>query len=231
MGGKRFLRMGVAGLAIVLAPGVDASFVWGSDASGYLTDSRSSAVGEGVTATQQWADGGFVIDWEISFSFARGQWTYKYTIEVTDKELSHFILEVTNDAQPFSILGGTSTPIEGPTTYSGADPSNPQMPNPVYGVKFNFGSGRVTYTIVTDRAPVWGVFYTKDGKTDGEDVVAWSNALNYGDYQRNASLTVNDFIVRPDGNRVVPLPAAVWLLGAGFLGYLGIGYSRRKDDA
>lgn len=26
---------------------------------------------------------------------------------------------------------------------------------------------------------------------------------------------------------VVPLPAAVWLLGAGFLGYLGIGYGRR----
>lgn len=30
---------------------------------------------------------------------------------------------------------------------------------------------------------------------------------------------------------VVPLPAAVWLLGAGFLGYLGIGYSRRNETA
>jgi hypothetical protein len=27
---------------------------------------------------------------------------------------------------------------------------------------------------------------------------------------------------------IVPLPAAVWLLGAGFLGYLGVGYSRRQ---
>lgn len=27
---------------------------------------------------------------------------------------------------------------------------------------------------------------------------------------------------------IIPLPAAVWLLGAGFLGYLGVGYSRRQ---
>lgn len=27
----------------------------------------------------------------------------------------------------------------------------------------------------------------------------------------------------------IPLPAALWLLGAGFLGYLGIGYSRRTE--
>lgn len=28
-----------------------------------------------------------------------------------------------------------------------------------------------------------------------------------------------------------PLPAVVWLLGAGFLGYLGLGYSRRNETA
>ena len=30
---------------------------------------------------------------------------------------------------------------------------------------------------------------------------------------------------------IVPLPAAVWLLGAGLLGYLGVGYGRRNETA
>jgi hypothetical protein len=40
------------------------------------------------------------------------------------------------------------------------------------------------------------------------------------------------FLEEADGNlslTVVPLPAAVWLLGAGFLGYLGIGRVGRRD--
>jgi hypothetical protein len=34
-----------------------------------------------------------------------------------------------------------------------------------------------------------------------------------------------DLTVRP----IIPIPAAVWLLGAGFLGYVGLGYRRRRE--
>ena len=36
------------------------------------------------------------------------------------------------------------------------------------------------------------------------------------------------FLVRLDRPHVVPLPAPLWLLGAGFLSYLGLGWSRRS---
>lgn len=207
----------------------NAAAVWGTDASAFLTGSRSSPLGSGVDATQQWDNGGFTIDWIVTANL-NGTWTYNYSIDVTNspsqiKNVSHFILEVTNDAFPFNILGGTSSPIEGPQVYSGTQPSNPLLPNDLYGVKFDFGSsdGTVDYTIVTDRAPVWGVFYAKDGKTGGNDVVAYANALNQADYMANESLAITDFIVRPDGaESPVPIPAAIWLFGSAVLGFFGL---------
>ena len=98
----------------------------------------------------------------------------------------------------------------------------------VYGLKFDFGaddSGIVTYTLVTDRAPVWGVFYGDYGESEGLGTVAYSNALNFADYKTITSLTENDYIVRPDGLAVIPIPPAMWLLGSALLGLIGI---RRK---
>jgi hypothetical protein len=213
------------GLTASAAPGVsDAAVVWGSDALDTLTGSRSSVTGGGVTGTQNWDEGGFAINWNVTES--AGLWTYTYTVSVTGgigqvKDVSHFLLEVTDDDQPFDILNGTSAPLEGPQVYSGAQPGNPQMPNPLYGVKFDFGSedGTVVYTIVTDRSPVWGVFYARDGKAGGQDVVAYADALAYADYMTNATLGTGSFIVRPDGAGIapdpVPLPAALWLLISG----------------
>lgn len=217
--------------------------LWGTDASSALIGCRSSSAAVcsgGVSATKAWNNGGFKIDWSVSQTGSL--WTYNYTVDVTDsptkvKDVSHFILEVTNDSNAFNILGGTSTPTEGPKTWTSTSNgnSNPGMPNPMYGVKFSFGGDVVNYTMVTDRAPVWGVFYAKDGKDGGDDVTAWSAALNDSNYTTSNSLTAMDFIVRPDGSggdyNAVPLPAAAWLLGSALLGLTGFTKRQQKKNA
>ncbi len=208
----------------VFCPPANAGY-WESNASSELTGSRTSPEACGIDATDGWDRGGFKINWDISQD--SGIWTYRYTINVTRKDPSHFILEVTEDGNPFNILTGTDAIIEGPQIWN-LSPSNPLMPNDIYGIKFDFGGDPVTYTIVTDRAPVYGVFYAKDGKDSCGPVVAWSNALNFGDYKSNETLTPTDFIVRPDGTEV-PIPGALWFLGSGLMGLLGFRMRFTRD--
>jgi hypothetical protein len=203
---------------------VHAALIWGTDAlSGDLEAGRTSAEGGGITATGVWDNGGFTLSWIIK-EIEPNRWQYAYTINVTSQfaDTSHFILEVTEDDDPFTIFNDPGD-IEGPRSWRESG-GNPRMPNDMYGIKFDFGDDPVTYTIVTNRAPVYGVFYAKDGAVGGEDVVAWSNALNDGNYKTSKfSGTTTDFIVRPDS--IVPIPSAVWLFGSGIIGLVFI---RRK---
>lgn len=59
-----------------------------------------------------------------------------------------------------------------------------------------------------------------DGVNDG-----WVHSWNVTPIQVNLANATGGF----SGPRIVPLPAALWLLGAGVLGYLGLGGARRED--
>ena len=209
--------------------------IWGSDASGELTGAtafRTSPVTSGLHATEDWADGGFTIGWDVSQG-SDSLWTYSYTITTVRKDISNLILEVTNDGNPFNTYPGTDTDIEGPKLWDIPLSGSPLMPNSIYGVKFDFGGGTgTTYTMVTDRSPVYGVFYAKDGTSGTNDVVAWSNALNTFEYWNDTSLTTIDFIVRPDGGgwppNVIPEPATMLLLGSGLIGFAVSGKKKLK---
>ena len=212
----------------LLAAPASASPIWGTDASDELTGSRDS--NGGITATAGWADGAFNLSWVISED--NGTWTYEYTVNTVQKDISHFILEVTEDGNPFTfeVGDGTDATIDDPPGTWSENGSNPDMPNPIYGIKFDFTeplSLEQTFTIITDRAPVYGVFYAKDG-TDNQgavDVVAWSNALNFADYMTKTEefdFTTADYIVRPDSVGVIPVPGTVLLLGSGLIVLAGI---------
>lgn len=189
---------------------------WGTNVdipgAGPITGERSNLSG-GVTATGDWNEGdGFSISWVVEQRHD-GLWDYTYTINAYKKDVSHFILEVTEGGDFEDAPNGST---EGPTEWLASN-GNPGMPNPMYGIKFDFGEG--PYTITTDRNPVWGVFYCKDGK----GTYAWSTALELPDYRTNEGLTLttDDFIIRPNGCNV-PIPGAVWLLGSGLIGLVGI---------
>lgn len=211
--------------------------IWGSAATGTeLNDSRTSPVAEGLQATEGWDDGGFTIAWDIH-SFMDGyneRWKYIYTIttDTAQNDISNLILEVTNDGNPFNTYLGTDTKIEGPKLWDVPSSGSPLMPNSIYGVKFDFGGESISgvkYTMITDRAPVYGVFYAKDG--NNPYVVAWSNALSTSQYWNNESLTEIDFIVRPDGGgwppHSVPEPATMLLLCSGLIGIAAVSGKKR----
>jgi len=212
------------------AQAVLAEAVWGTDATAELRGTRNSGTGGGVTAMDGWSNGNLTLSWDITRDADSGLWTYTYTLATTQKDPSHFILETTQSDTAFSVLDGSSADIKGPQSWS-VSGSNPEMPNEIFGIKFDFGGNPVTYTLVTDRAPVYGVFYTKDGKSGGEWAVAWSNALNHADYRTNTDLSSLDFIVRPDGEAqpsAVPLPAAFWPFASGIAGLVALRRQRSK---
>lgn len=215
---SNFLKLAVVTLILSL-PKPGSAALWGTDASGELTGSRTSPASQGVYATDGWDGGGFTIEWDISEN--AGMWTYVYSVNVERKDISHFILEVSEDGEPFTTFSGTETSVVGPRTWT-QQQGNPDMPNELYGVKFDFGGHQVDYTIVTNRPPVYGVFYAKDGMYHGNRVVAWSNALGSCDYRTNDGFTLADFIVRPNGVTTVPIPGALWLLGSGLLSLVGL---------
>jgi hypothetical protein len=194
--------LSIAALALSATPAW-ALPIWGSSGLGELTGSRNSGTDGGVYATKSWANGGFNISWDISFDDDTDLWTYQYHVTVPRKEVSHWLLEVTQDSDSV-LIDGSSSEAVAPTTYTSTSNgnSNPLLPNPIYGVKFDYGDLDEVYTLVTDRAPVYGVFYAKDGKDGGQDVVAWSTALSSADYKTNESLTATSFIVRPNGKHV-----------------------------
>jgi hypothetical protein len=164
------------------------------------------------------------LSWIVDNTTNTGYWTYLYSFTAPQKDISHGIIEVSSNFSSANIFPGTTMPYFGPTTYSGTDPSNPGMPGSMWGIKWE---GFGTWTIVTDRAPMWGDFYAVDGK--GDLVCAYN--LKFG-IDTNALIdngNAGGWALVPDTDTgVIPEPGTILLLGSGFLGLGLVGYFRRK---
>lgn len=187
--------------------------------------SRSTAKGGGLVGTEQWADGGAVLNWDISIG-GKGDpagFHYVYSFNVGAKDISHAIIEVSDNFKLEDLAKVTyNGKYELGTFGKEQGNSNPGIPGNIYGIKFSASSKNIVIDFWTNRAPVWGDFYSKDGKNGGNDVYAYNTGFGTEpskDYIGN--------IARPDTSTVpVPEPICTVLFGA--LGAAGIAMRRKK---
>jgi len=173
--------------------------------------------GTTITAGNEWAATGTSISWNISLVETGtwdGWWFYEYTWNTAEKDISHFLLEVT-DGAPADDFGGFNTAnILGPETWEAYNSSDNNMPYDLYGIKFDELVGtNTTLSFYSTHSPTWGDFYAKDGA--GGDVYAY----NAGFSASGVSDTLNDgqHIAVPNG-APVPIPLPLVLLGSGLFG-------------
>lgn len=190
--------------------------------------------GGGITATDGWDDAATTFSWEVTDN-SDGTWTYNYVFDIPRKDISHLIIEVSDSFTLENYLSGPTPDLQ---TYSSTTQgsSNPGMPDLLYGLKFEAPDETGTFEIefVSDRAPVWGDFYSKDGKDQQGTIDVFAFNTGFGDPDSDPNdppangsvgfhiLVPDTFTEPPNGGPVIPAPAAALLstLGAGFVNIL-----------
>ena len=184
--------------------------------------------------TGQWATGS-TLSWNVSQG-VDSLWTYSYHFVVPAKNISHILIQASDTFTSSNIKAGTTTGFE-LGTFGDEGNSNPGIPTNLYGLKFPGFDVDDTFTIVSDRAPMWGSFYAKDGTSGGPgggvDVYAYNSMFGSSSSADIFGTAPSGFILVPDTVTVIPVPdevlepGTISVLGAGFL---GLAFVRRKKQ-
>jgi hypothetical protein len=190
-------------------------------------DLYSDSIPPGILGTGVWIDPGVShLHWDVAQE-ASGIWDYDYTFTVPSGEISHLILETSTNltgADIFDVTGTFSGTEINTFTPDGSN-SNPNMPGPIYGIKFdNVNTTEGTFSFRSFREPVWGDFYAKDGTAgddvDDEDVfnTAWNAGFLDADPTEPASSgSIDHHLLVPDSAPPVPDASTFMLACVGAL--------------
>ncbi len=205
----------------------------GAAMSAPILGSLSSS--NGLTATGPWAGGDFALFYEVN-DRADGTWEYRYSLLATRKDISHFIIEVSDSFRRANVLSVVSSSGSWELGLWGDDGnSNPGIPENIYGLKFPADGLFDAVLLVSDRAPMWGSFYAKDGTDGGDDVFAFNTSFGLRSDLSAFGSAPAGFLLVPDTVSVIPGPSpapepgVLALLFGGFVAFWGMSAWRRNQ--
>lgn len=175
---------------------------------------------EALKANGSWVgnaeDGYSTIEWTVSDEVLGCEgWNYSYTLTVIGKDISHVTTEVSPLFDSGNILGGEVTSnFSGGFTLGDYGPtqpgnSNPGIPGDIRGIKFDLATGVdtkiLTWSFCSDRVPVWGDIYAKDGTNDQgtTDVYLYNAGFTSNDVDPTTPVDPNDDLFVLVNNHII----------------------------
>lgn len=160
--------------------------------------------------TEEWQTGA-TFTWSASNEESGcDSWYYTYTLRVLGKDISHATTEVSSTFEASNLLGDINDPgnilsdgsldLYGPGLHGSSDPS---IPDNMYGIKVDTTGDTkiITWSLCSNRVPVWGDMYAKDGKSKGADVYLYNTGFTANDVDPTdpaSSGSVNNHILVPN---------------------------------
>ncbi|MHB0960778.1 MAG: hypothetical protein ACYC0X_32845 [Pirellulaceae bacterium] len=206
----------------------------------------------GLFGSKEWSSG-LSVSWNVT-NPATNRWLYQYTVDVgtSGKDVSHFIVQVSDTFKTTSYTDVERSYDGGETwedfqatlgAYKPTDPSNPGLPSEIKGLKFDAGGSSVLVRFLSSRDPVWVNFYAKDGVSDKQDVFAYNTSFAgtpSAEYLKSPFIEINgaypfgpdvngnspfgSYVIGPDSTGTeVPAPSIL----VGLLSMCGIGLARK----